>query len=323
MRIEQLKHIIVVSRCSTLSLAAESLHISVQTLSNSILSLEDELNIKILNRTNHGISLTKQGQLILNFAAQTIANYDEMQQKLQLSQLPAPAISSLTEEITVYSMPAFVNPTTSNIVISFLKDYPNVAVNLRQMPCMDICNRLQETEDSAIGLMIVPYKKQHYLKPFIQNHDFYFRPMAVTQFVCCVPCDSPLLEAHSVSIYTLLSYPIVCFSTGDITQSPLYHALKKYKPDIQFSIVTSSHDYWAQSIKNGMGIGFINLCLPLSGNMLSPICKDLIMLRIKEPLPTISGVLYRKNSSQTVKAFVDQLPLYTALKDEPKLGEPF
>lgn len=323
MRIEQLKHIIVVSRCSSLSLAAESMHMSVQSLSNSILNLEAEMKIKILDRTNQGVSLTKEGQALLHFAQQTLSDYDELMQELHLNRLPAGTISSITEEITVYSAPAFINPTVSNMVNSFLKLHPNVAINLCQMPYMDVCSRLQETDKPAVGLIVVPYQRNHYMRPYIQNERFAFQPMAVTQYACCIPRNSSLLALHAASIHTLLTYPIVFFSPGDASQSPLYHILKKYKQDLQFSIVTSSHDYWTQSIKNGMGIGFINKDLPISENLLHPGYNDLIMIRIKEPLLAISGVLYKKDSCKSVKDFVSQLPTYVALKGDPRVEEAF
>lgn len=323
MRIEQLKHIIVVSRCSSLSLAAESMHMSVQSLSNSILSLENEMGIKILDRSNHGVSLTKEGQALLHFSQQTLSNYEELMQEFHQKPLPVAPISSKSEEITVYSVPAFINPTVSNIVNSFLKDHSDVAINLCQMPYPDVCSKLQKTDKPAVGLIVVPYQKRHYMRPYIQNDRFAFQPMAVTQYACCIPRNSPLLAPHAASIHTLLTYPIVFYSAGDVSQSPLYHILKKYKQDLQFSIITSSHDYWTQSIKNGMGIGFVNKDLPISKNLLLPSYNDLIMIRIKEPLLAISGVLYKKNSSKAVKDFVEQLPKYVALKGDPRVEEPF
>lgn len=45
MRIEQLEHIIEISKTHSINLAAQNLHITQQSLSRSIKSLEDELSV--------------------------------------------------------------------------------------------------------------------------------------------------------------------------------------------------------------------------------------------------------------------------------------
>lgn len=67
-QLEQLLYIIEVANQGKISQAAEKLLISQSALSQSILKLEDELNIKIFKRHRNGVTPTKEGQFIINHA---------------------------------------------------------------------------------------------------------------------------------------------------------------------------------------------------------------------------------------------------------------
>lgn len=64
MRIEQLKYLIEISKCKSMSVASENLHLTPQALSISIKNLEEELGVQLLERTNKGASLTQKGWLL-------------------------------------------------------------------------------------------------------------------------------------------------------------------------------------------------------------------------------------------------------------------
>ena len=63
MTLQQLKYIVTVAETGTITEAANRLYISQPSLTNAIRELEKEMNIVIFNRTNKGISLSKEGYL--------------------------------------------------------------------------------------------------------------------------------------------------------------------------------------------------------------------------------------------------------------------
>ena len=63
MTLQQLKYIVTVAETGTITEAANRLYISQPRLTNAIRELEKEMNIVIFNRTNKGISLSKEGYL--------------------------------------------------------------------------------------------------------------------------------------------------------------------------------------------------------------------------------------------------------------------
>lgn len=62
MTLQQLKYVITVANTGTITEAANRLFISQPSLTNAIHELEKEMNITIFNRTNKGISISKEGE---------------------------------------------------------------------------------------------------------------------------------------------------------------------------------------------------------------------------------------------------------------------
>lgn len=61
----KLRHLVTVARVGSFSKAAQALHISQPALSRSIATLEEQLGMRIFNRTSQGADLTNLGKLAL------------------------------------------------------------------------------------------------------------------------------------------------------------------------------------------------------------------------------------------------------------------
>lgn len=72
MSIEQLKYIVSVAKYRSFSLAAEHLFISQSAISQSIIRLENELNIQLFDRSKTTILPTKDGEILINQATKIL-----------------------------------------------------------------------------------------------------------------------------------------------------------------------------------------------------------------------------------------------------------
>lgn len=72
MTLQQLKYVVTVAETGTITEAAGKLYISQPSLTNAIHELEREMQIVIFNRTNKGISLSKEGDIFLGYARQVL-----------------------------------------------------------------------------------------------------------------------------------------------------------------------------------------------------------------------------------------------------------
>ena len=75
MTLQQLKYVVTVAE------AAGKLYISHPSLTNAIHELEREMQIVIFNRTNKGISLSKEGDIFLGYARQVLEQAEILEDK--------------------------------------------------------------------------------------------------------------------------------------------------------------------------------------------------------------------------------------------------
>lgn len=80
MKLRVLDYFLTVAREENITKAAQLLHITRPTLSRQIMQLEEELGVKLFERSNHNIILTNDN-LLLNRRAQEIVSLVEKQRK--------------------------------------------------------------------------------------------------------------------------------------------------------------------------------------------------------------------------------------------------
>lgn len=76
MELRHLRYFVTLAKTLSFTQAAESLYISQSTLSQQIASLENELGLKLFNRTRRTVELTESGQALLEEAEHILAEVD-------------------------------------------------------------------------------------------------------------------------------------------------------------------------------------------------------------------------------------------------------
>ncbi|MDD6232109.1 MAG: LysR family transcriptional regulator [Frisingicoccus sp.] len=83
MTLQQLKYVITVAETGAITEAANKLYISQPSLTNAIHELEKEMNIFIFNRTNKGISLSKEGESFMGYTRQVLEQVAILEDKFK------------------------------------------------------------------------------------------------------------------------------------------------------------------------------------------------------------------------------------------------
>ena len=81
MALQQLKYVVTVAETGTITEAAKQLFISQPSLTNAVHELEKEMDVVIFNRTNKGISISKEGEDFLGYARQILEQADILEEK--------------------------------------------------------------------------------------------------------------------------------------------------------------------------------------------------------------------------------------------------
>lgn len=81
MRTEQIKHLLVIRECGSLSKAAEKLRLTAPALSLSVKALEEELGMALLERSNKGVQLTEDCLHLLEIGTRFLRDLEELKSK--------------------------------------------------------------------------------------------------------------------------------------------------------------------------------------------------------------------------------------------------
>ena len=123
MELRQIRYFLKVAELLNFSEASKSLFITQSTLSQQIRQLEQEFDTVLFDRNSHEVSLTEAGQQLYRCARQLISDADTCVQKM------TDLKNMLAGELNIGVTFTF-SPLLTETVLEFMKQYPNVRLNI-------------------------------------------------------------------------------------------------------------------------------------------------------------------------------------------------
>ncbi len=149
MTLVQLEYIIAVDTWRHFSTAAEQCFVTQPTLSMQIQKLEEELDVKIFDRSKHPVIPTEIGVEIIEQARSIIARRNNLLESIQAKK------GLLTGELRIGIIPTLAPYLLPLFVQSFAKKYPSVRLAVHEMMTEQIIGRLREGKIDA-GILVTP-----------------------------------------------------------------------------------------------------------------------------------------------------------------------
>ncbi len=127
MNLQQLEYIVAVDNHRHFVQAAEFCNITQPTLSMMIKKLEEELNVKIFDRTKHPIVPTSIGRKIIDQAKVILRETGQLNEisKFYNGDLSGELHIGIIPTIAPYLLPHFISP--------FIQKYPDIKLNISEM----------------------------------------------------------------------------------------------------------------------------------------------------------------------------------------------
>jgi LysR family nitrogen assimilation transcriptional regulator len=126
MDLKQLRYFTVMAEAGSLSQASERLHIAQPALSLHLAKLEDELGVQLMVRNNRGVTLTAQGESLLQHAARILKDCDYTVSSFR---------SAATSPMGVVAV-GFFSTTPEALVQIFLervtREFPQISLRLHE-----------------------------------------------------------------------------------------------------------------------------------------------------------------------------------------------
>lgn len=115
MKLEQLEQVIQICQWNSFTTAAQYLFMTQQNLSRSIQALEKELGITIFQRSNKGVTLTADGELLYHFALSTVNAHQKMCSQFSTTQPVNMSLAERPRFAYIGHMQTFIPPLLHNL----------------------------------------------------------------------------------------------------------------------------------------------------------------------------------------------------------------
>jgi DNA-binding transcriptional LysR family regulator len=153
LELRQLKLFIEVVRQKSITKAAENMHISQPAISKTIMSLEEELGMTLIVRTNKTSDMTDAGKVVLEYALKMIALQDEMVTTLN-------DMTNLTRGQIDIGLPPFIGSLFfPRVMAKFHHAYPNIELNITEYGGARVVKSVEEGE-FELGVAVLPLDEQ-------------------------------------------------------------------------------------------------------------------------------------------------------------------
>lgn len=216
MQLQQLLYLKTVGETKSIRKASEKLFVSQQAISQSLMKLEEEYSIPLLNRSVHGVTLTEAGSHAAAVAEQVLSLTQNLEQYfakqstiLQGGQLRIAAINSV-----IY----FVLPDAQ---IEFMQQHPSAELHIDSLGTKNVIEKVAARE-CEIGFFGNPYindKPLFHIEP-----PLHFVALSRYDYRVAISPNSPLNNYNTLSVKSVLHYPIF------FLREQLQDSLEDYMP---------------------------------------------------------------------------------------------
>ena len=149
MTLIQLEYIVALDKHRHFAAAAKSCFITQPTLSMQIQKLEEELGVKIFDRSKQPVLPTEQGLEVLEHAKRILAERD------MLNEMIASKKDDFNGTLRVGIIPTLAPYLLPLFIHSFTKKYPSVKLHINELNTENIVMRLKEGRIDA-GILVTP-----------------------------------------------------------------------------------------------------------------------------------------------------------------------
>ena len=255
MTLQQLRYAVTIADCKSINKAATELFITQPSLSNTIKDLEEEIHIKLFDRSNRGIIITPEGEEFLGYARQMLDHYRLIEERIVENATFKKKFSVSTQHYT-FAVAAFIE-----LARKFGMEEYEFAIY--ETKTRDVIANVR-SHRSEIGILYKNEFNDKFISKILRDNELEFVHLFECRIYVYMGRDNPLAGKERVDFADLQQYPCLSFEQGD--SNSFYFAEE----------VLSTADY-RQAIKVDDRSTMLNLMRGLNGYTLCSgiICEEL------------------------------------------------
>lgn len=239
MNLEYLQSFYMTVKYNSISKAAQILHLTQPGLSGQIKSLENDLGVSLLNRSNKGVELTEEGKVVFNYADTLLSIQGNIKRDLiNLHQERPKLMIGACKSVGEYALPCSI--------YTFKHLYNEVEIQMEVINSTEVVQKLQ---DHSINIGII----QHELK----QEDIITQPIISDELILVGNCDN---SPKVLSLEELKEIPLILREQTSGTRYVIEKALEEKGISIEdLNVIYSlnSPEAIKSSILSGKGFSFL------------------------------------------------------------------
>ncbi len=229
-----------VAQCKSITTAAQRLSLTQPTVSKYIQNLERDLDCRLFLRSQKGVTLTVEGQVLLKQIGHACQQMDRAQGMLQEYR------NSQNGKITIGASELTMRYFLLPCLEQFRRSFPNINISIQSSSTPTSLSALEaETVDFSLSIT-----------PFEGTEKYLVTPVSDFQDVVIAGSRFSYLQDRALSLNDLQHYPIVCMEQGSTTRKFWNEIFRNSGLELTPSIEVNSNDLIPPTVLHNLGIGF-------------------------------------------------------------------
>lgn len=265
----------------SLSQAAKTLNYTPSGVSQLISALERDLGFPLLERTKHGVRLTKTGETLLPVVRAIVQ--EEERFKEMSSEINGLTIGS----VTIGSYPSVATHWLPKVIKAFHEHYPKIEIRVMEGIHQEIDDWLSTYQVDLAFMSQAP------------NSPYEWIPLGTDSMVAVLSLDHPLANAEFYPIERVEEEAFIMPGLGHDIDT--MHVLEKYDLKPHVVIETIENASMLAMVEQGMGMSVVNSLLTKKLNF------DIALVPIQPENSIIFGLAIQslQDASPAVRRFVE------------------
>ncbi|MBS6646521.1 MAG: LysR family transcriptional regulator [Clostridiaceae bacterium] len=249
-----------------LTSAAKALYVTQPTVTHAIQLLERELGCTLFVRSQKGVALTPEAQMLFDHVSAAYEHLMEAEEQLNsLKELSTGTVSIGASETTLHH---YLIP----YLVRYRKAFPQIRLRISNSNTPETLNAIRS---GTLDLAVLVMQKN------CQNSDLSVTHLSGFTDILIANNDYRDLKGRLVTLKELLSYPLVCMGRGTVTREYLDLLFSDHHLELEPDIELATSDLIVPMVLNGLGIGFVPE--PFAANHLAD--NSIFQINLKEQLP--------------------------------------
>ena len=270
-----------VARCGSLTKAAEELYISQPAVSQSIKQLENQLGVRLFNRTHRGMELSAQGGKVI---------FPEVERALSLLNAAENRVTEMQETATglirIGASDTIFEYFLADKIVEFHEKFPSVKIELVADFTPDTIEKLKANR-CDVAFVNLPIE----IDPELTLHG---NCMRLNDIFIVGEKYKNFANGDTVSLSKLKEYPLILMDKNTVARQSLHNFLGAHGVEFAPSIEVGGWDLMKRLVLRGMGVGVI----PREYAEMRLAAGELFEVKTDPALPTRSvGMLLPKGVS--------------------------